>query len=75
VLGGYFIFYDNRQFSSRPSKKKNGSESQSKSVSAVLKGKRRREKEKEKENKTKEGENLRTARSCHFRLPSFGQVF
>jgi hypothetical protein len=40
-----------------------------------LKGKKRREKEKQKENKTKEGENLRTARSCHFRLTSFGQVF
>jgi hypothetical protein len=54
VVGGYLIFDDNRQFSSRPSKKKNGSEWQSKSVSAVLKGKKRREKQKQKQNKTKQ---------------------
>jgi len=72
VLGGYLILLIT--VSSVPDlQKKNGSESQRKSVSAVLKGKNIRGKKKQ--NKTKEGENLRTARSRHFRLTSFGQVF
>ncbi len=39
------------------------------------KKKKGKTKTKTKQNKTKEGENFRTARSCHFRLTSFGQVF
>jgi hypothetical protein len=62
--------------SSRPSKNKNGSESQSKLVSAVLKGKKEGGKTKKTKTKqNKRGIEFRTARSCHFRLTSFGQVY
>jgi hypothetical protein len=47
VLGGYLIFMIT--VSSRPYKKKNGSESQSKSVSAVLKGKKEGNQKKKRE--------------------------